>query len=474
MQTEKFFSLTTLCAVLMLAAVACGKRDKAPNTVTSTPLIPTIEKVPPTPTIVPAPTPAESAEEGEKDQGWDAALLPNVAVVNAGETFVETWRIRNTGTRAWESASGGFRWVFVGGDQMGGPAQIPIVGTIPAGGEHAVTVELTAPLEVGQYEGRWQVKDSSGRPVGPESWVRIEVVAASVEPPAEEAVIGDFVSEEPPDEVVLEEGCLDAAPVADVTIPDGELLDPGESFTKIWRIRNSGTCEWSDDLGKFQWVFVEGNQMGGPDRVAVAGPVSPGSDYDVSVELTAPQEAGQHRGMWNMVGPNGEPFGVVFWVLIQVPGEDTSAGAGTPPPVGVGDSPPEDVADWPQVVWQHINGERDRHGLPQLAYNEKLALAAQGQANDCSGRGSCSHTGSDGSDVRMRVQRVGYQGTSDESWALNVSPQAAVAWWLDEVPPDDWHRRMLLSDYLTEVGVGVASADGGLYYFIAVFGRTGG
>lgn len=49
-------------------------------------------------------------------------------------------------------------------------------------------------------------------------------------------------------------------------------------------------------------------------------------------------------------------------------------------------------------------------------------------------------------------------------------PQGAVDWWLDEVPPNDWHRRMLLANYYSEVGV--AEADWG-YYFIAVFGQAG-
>ena len=122
-----------------------------------------------------------------------------------------------------------------------------------------------------------------------------------------------------------------------------------------------------------------------------------------------------------------------------------------------------------QEIWRQINGERDRQGLYQLAYNEKLALAAQWHAEDCSQRGSCSHTGSDGSDESVRVQRAGYQGTVDESWAMAASPGDAVFWWLDQVPPNDWHRRMLLSDRLKEVGVGVAPAGYG-HYFIAVFG----
>jgi hypothetical protein len=465
--------IIALFAALTLAVAACGNQGggvKAP-----TPTTPPTQIALPTPSDVPSPEPTQSQQVGEDNSDWEAALLPEPAVVNAGEAFAQTWRIRNSGTRPWESASGEFSWVFVSGDQMGGPARIPIAGAIPPDEEYAVTVELTAPPQAGAYEGRWQVQDASGRPVGPETWVRIQVTAASVKAPVEESVREAFIVENPPDkdELVLEEGCLDVVPVADATIPDGETLEPGQSFTKIWRVRNSGTCAWRADLGELWWTFVEGNQMDGPDRVTVAGPVSPGDEVDVEVDLTAPAEAGQHQGVWKMFGPDGAPFGVAFWVLIQVPGSDSGAGTDASPPAGPDDAPLADAAGLSLLVWQHINGERDRQGLTQLAYDERLALAAQRQADDCSQRGSCSHAGSDGSDVRMRVQRVGYNGTSDESWALNVSPQNAVDWWLDEVPPDDWHRRMLLSDYLTEVGVGVAPAEGG-YYFVAVFGREGG
>jgi uncharacterized protein YkwD len=136
-------------------------------------------------------------------------------------------------------------------------------------------------------------------------------------------------------------------------------------------------------------------------------------------------------------------------------------------------SPPADVAAWPREVVRIINQVRAAHGLYALTYNETLAVAAQGHANDCSQRGWCSHTGSDGSDPRARIIRAGYTPASwAECWAMSLSPQHAVDMWMDEVPPNDPHRRTLLSVYQTEIGVGVADAGGwGYYYFIADFGR---
>jgi hypothetical protein len=42
---------------------------------------------------------------------------------------------------------------------------------------------------------------------------------------------------------------------------------------------------------------------------------------------------------------------------------------------------------------------------------------------------------------------------------------------MDEVPPNDPHRRTLLHTWFTEIGVGIAETTWG-YYYIADFGRS--
>ena len=133
---------------------------------------------------------------------------------------------------------------------------------------------------------------------------------------------------------------------------------------------------------------------------------------------------------------------------------------------------PANIAAWPREVWRIMNETRAAHGLPPYDYNETLALAAQSHAEDCSQRGSCSHTGSDGSDIKTRVQRVGYTGGYAECWAVRPSPQGVIDVWMDEVPPNDPHRRTVLHTWFTEVGIGVAASPWkGYYYVIANFGR---
>ena len=132
---------------------------------------------------------------------------------------------------------------------------------------------------------------------------------------------------------------------------------------------------------------------------------------------------------------------------------------------------PGSIGGWPHELFGLINGVRAQHGMPPFAYSDTLAWAAQLHADDCAQRGSCSHTGSDGSRAAARILRAGYQaeGTA-ECWVHARSPQEAVDFWMDETPPNDPHRRTLLSSWVTEVGIGVAPAGWG-YYVLADFGR---
>ncbi len=136
-----------------------------------------------------------------------------------------------------------------------------------------------------------------------------------------------------------------------------------------------------------------------------------------------------------------------------------------------GAAAPRELESWPQEIARLINEVRADHGLPPFTYHGILEQAAQAHANDCAARGWCSHTGSDGANIKTRVFRAGYEGSSwAECWAQSQNPQRSVDIWMDEVPPNDPHRRTLLSDWFTEIGIGVSDAGWG-YYIIANFGR---
>lgn len=114
--------------------------------------------------------------------------------------------------------------------------------------------------------------------------------------------------------------------VEDVTIEDGQRVDPGANIKKVWRIRNEGTCTWSS---AYAWVFVSGYQLGAVDSLQIPAVVAPGVMMDLSVDVQAPAVAGTYRSYWMMRSPAGELFGTgpafnePVWVEIEVGPEPT-------------------------------------------------------------------------------------------------------------------------------------------------------
>lgn len=62
----------------------------------------------------------------------------------------------------------------------------------------------------------------------------------------------------------------------------------------------------------------------------------------------------------------------------------------------------------PEKAQKLINAYRGKHGLPPLALNTKLQMAAQMHSEDLAKNDRISHYGSDGSDVEFRVRKAGY------------------------------------------------------------------
>ncbi len=117
-------------------------------------------------------------------------------------------------------------------------------------------------------------------------------------------------------------GCsFDAKFVADVTIPDNTLIQPGTPFRKTWRLRNNGTCDWPAGT---KLVFVSGEAMGA--QASVLAPAAPAnSEADVSVDFVAPTAPGTYKSTWQLETPDGIRFGQLFYVQIVVPQPEATA-----------------------------------------------------------------------------------------------------------------------------------------------------
>ena len=129
--------------------------------------------------------------------------------------------------------------------------------------------------------------------------------------------------------------CDKAQFIADVTVPDGTVMNPGATFTKTWRLKNVGTCAWSKS---YQLVYSSGEQMGAPSSAAFTQDVPVGQTVDISINMTAPSAAGSYRGYWMFKNANGALFGIgiqanrPWWVDIKVSGPTVTPGGPTKTP----------------------------------------------------------------------------------------------------------------------------------------------
>jgi len=104
------------------------------------------------------------------------------------------------------------------------------------------------------------------------------------------------------------------------TIPDGTEFFAGETFTKTWRLKNTGSCTWT---AAFSAIWVQGDLMEADSVVPfTTKDIFPGQYALISVNMKAPP-AGHYKGYWMLRSADGIVFGVGtngkewFWVDIQ-------------------------------------------------------------------------------------------------------------------------------------------------------------
>ena len=114
-------------------------------------------------------------------------------------------------------------------------------------------------------------------------------------------------------------------PSIDVTIPDGTQLDPGQPFSKTWRVINSGSCTWTNAYGL---VWFSGESLSILRKQNFTSAVPSGQSVDITIDMVAPDQAGIHQSYWKFIAPDGSLFGLgpsgdaPFWVSINVTGSN--------------------------------------------------------------------------------------------------------------------------------------------------------
>lgn len=102
--------------------------------------------------------------------------------------------------------------------------------------------------------------------------------------------------------------------MADITVPDGTIVSPGEQIDKQWQVENNGSCNWNE---QYRLRRISGPPLNAPDEQALY-PARSGTQAVIRILLVAPSEPGTYRSAWQAYSPLGEPFGDPIFVEILV------------------------------------------------------------------------------------------------------------------------------------------------------------
>lgn len=124
-----------------------------------------------------------------------------------------------------------------------------------------------------------------------------------------------------------EDDCTpDSEFINDITIPDGTLTNPGDTFVKTWRIRNDGDCTWNSSY-QFEQTNSSGNPLlASPQSIPLPN-TPPGSVVDISVTLTLAPDAwpgSRQTADFQFVTPGDQFFGTRPFALITVASSQAS------------------------------------------------------------------------------------------------------------------------------------------------------
>jgi hypothetical protein len=111
-------------------------------------------------------------------------------------------------------------------------------------------------------------------------------------------------------------GCYNATFLADVTILYTPNFKPGDKFTKTWRVKNTGSCDWPRS---FKIAFASGDNFGA-DTTTLSQKVLAGEVTEISLAMKAPALTGVVNSNWQITTDIGKPFGPVLSVAITLPG----------------------------------------------------------------------------------------------------------------------------------------------------------
>jgi hypothetical protein len=194
MPQRKKYSLLAILACLALIAGACGPSPNdreatiatsvAQTVIAQNSLVPPTSALTATPVILPArtgetpagaPTSTASAQPRPTfppASGGDAACakaslvdetVPDGTIMKPGQQFTKTWKIKNDSSCTWDTS---YKIVFWDGEVMGGGYVYNFPQQALPGDTVDVSLQLTAPMEDGNYQSYWKLQTPGGSSFG--------------------------------------------------------------------------------------------------------------------------------------------------------------------------------------------------------------------------------------------------------------------------------------------------------------------
>lgn len=123
------------------------------------------------PTLVALGTPAQLCDDYTFDPATVDVTIPDNTPMTAGQEFVKTWKVKNTGNCTWGD---GYGLIYSYGEKMGGQP-VTISTAVQPGQEVEISVNFKAPDKVGEYTSAWQMANPNGITFGKAVFVKILV-----------------------------------------------------------------------------------------------------------------------------------------------------------------------------------------------------------------------------------------------------------------------------------------------------------
>jgi hypothetical protein len=111
------------------------------------------------------------------------------------------------------------------------------------------------------------------------------------------------------------------------TVPDGTRWPYDRVFTKLWRLKNTGTCTWN---ANYVLAYVDGELMGAASVNNITEQdVAPNQFLEIEIAFQTPNEAGTITSYWMLRSDDGNYFGVgpdgKSWIWVEIEAFDPEA-----------------------------------------------------------------------------------------------------------------------------------------------------